>query len=146
MLAPRRQCVPQIPSTWPASQAQHCAHWSEVIFWLWPVPIAKCICPACKVYLSKLPNIFVKILRLTTVHTGVKLFFCSGQSKLPNIFVQIAKFICPNQKAHFTAQWSEVNSLRNESSVCKRSTRAGCDRGGRSDTLCPGRKKCQGVD
>ena len=65
---------------------------------------------------------------------------------LPNLFVQIAKNICANQKAQFTAQWSEVNSLRNESSVCKRSTRAGCDCGGRSDTLCPGRKKCQGVD
>ena len=52
-------------------------------------PNIKYICPNCKMYISKLLNVFVQITK----------YFCSNHkiylSKLQNVFIQIEGYICP---------------------------------------------------
>ena len=55
-------------------------------------PVAKYICSNCKIYLSKLQNVFVQIAKC--ICPKCKMYL----SKLQNVFVQIAKCICPNWK------------------------------------------------
>ena len=69
------------------------------------VQIGKCICPNCKMYLSKLQNVFVQIAKYICLNgtmylSKYKMYF----SKLQNVFAQIAQCICPNHNM-FLSKW-----------------------------------------
>ena len=58
--------------------------------------LAKCICPDCKMCLSKSQNVFVQITKCICPNHKMYLY------KLQNVFVQITKCICPNCKMYLS--------------------------------------------
>ena len=76
------------------------------------VQIAKCIRPICKIYFSKLQNLFVQIVKYIFFQIVKNIcpngFYCFsifggwGDCNKASIFVRIAKYLCPNWKMYLS--------------------------------------------
>merc|ERR1712198_689475 len=63
---------------------------------------AKCICPNCQLYLSKLTNVFVQFAKC--ISPSCKIHSCMEEmgEQIEIAFLQVTRYICPSHKMYLS--------------------------------------------